>query len=92
MLALDSTVLPTMAPSSTVKRWAPFMWTQPFNEAPSNRSIQPSAAGAGELAAVGAVCRRSCGSANAMIESPDFVAFLPLPPAAIATYCRPSIM
>ena len=27
-----------------------------------------------------------------MIESPDFVAFLPLPPAAITTYCLPSTM
>ena len=37
----------------------------------------------------GAPC---CGSAKAMMESPDFVAFLPLPPAAITTYCRPSTM
>ena len=43
MLALLSTVRPTMAPSSTVKRWAPFMWTHPFSDVPSNRLIQPSA-------------------------------------------------
>src|SRR5688572_18951305 len=92
-LALDSTVLPTMAPSSTEKRWAPFMWTHPFNEDPSKRLIQPSADEAGEgTAAVGAVGRRTCGNAKAMMESPDLVAFLPLPPAAIAMYWRPSIM
>ena len=35
MPALASTVRPTIAPSSTVKRWAPFMWTQPFRDFPS---------------------------------------------------------
>ena len=43
MLALLSTVRPTMAPSSTVKVCAPFMWTQPFSVVPSKRSIQPIA-------------------------------------------------
>ena len=82
MLALLSTVRPTIAPSSTVNRWAPFIWTHPSSEEPSKRSIQSSD---GDRA--GDVCEDSLtGSANAMTESPDFVAFLPLPPAAIATY------
>ena len=39
-----------MAPSSTVKRWAPFKCAQPVSVDPSNRSIQPSAEG----------CRSAC--------------------------------
>src|SRR5688500_11933395 len=86
MLALLSTVLPTMAPSSTVKRCPPFIWTHPSRDVPSNRSIHCS------LRLVERGTPRDGGKANAMIESPDFVAFLPLPPAAMAPYCLPPTM
>ena len=48
MLALLSTVRPTMAPSSTVNVCAPFMWTQPFS-VDAVEQVDPVASDVGRL-------------------------------------------
>src|SRR5690606_24007061 len=72
------------APSSTVYLCDPLRCTHPSRVFPSKRSIHPVGLG-------WSASSSSDGRAKAMIESPYFVAFLPPPPAAITTYCFPSI-
>ncbi len=66
------------------------MCTHPFRVLPSKSWIQAESGDWPLGLAEGASSCRS-GSAKAMMESPDFVAFLPPPPAAITTYCLPLI-